>query len=234
MDFESHTFGVKIINGNITVELIESLGEVPKYQFMLSDKIINSYNGNTTYGIDIQQLTTQNHIEFYGWKLISLSFPGNWYGQCGLCQMEDLYGKQKSFLTTNQEWYHIKYKSMIEESIVRAKEFAEKNYSVDYNEIIETKSLFKISTKTSMFGMPAISVNASKLSLLPTGNKISMQGFTELISSTKQYIEDYQKVLATISDKRDERSISLINILKEHSKDIIKEYYSFEIKELSK
>lgn len=233
MDFESHTLGVKIEEGNISVELIESLKELSKYQFILSDKISHSYNGNTTYGIDIKQLTTQKCIEFFGWKLISLSFPGNWYGEVGLCVLEDLYGKQKRISSTIRAKYHIHYKSMIEESIETVRKFAEKNYSVDYSEIIEKESLLDIRKREDFFGVPIIVSYVADVLLLPVGNKISLKGFTKLISSTKQYIEDCQKVLSTISDKKDDRSILFVKSLKEHSTNVMKEYYSFEIEELS-
>lgn len=214
MDFESHTFGVKIAETNISLELIESLDELSKYQFMLSDKISYSYNANTTYKIDIQQLTTQEYIEFFGWKLISLSFPGNWYGQWGVWELEDLNGKRKSVHTTKQAWYCKNSKIMIKESIEKAKEFAENNYSVDYHNFLSDTSL------------------KANLPFLPESNKISLDTFACLISLTKQYIEDYKKVISSLSDKKDERCLLLTDKLKKHFSDILKEYYPFEIKDL--
>lgn len=213
MDFESHSFGVKVTDTTISVEIIESLAELSKYQFLLSDKIADSYNGNMTYGINIQQLTKQEHIEFFGWKVISFSFPGNWFGQWGVCVLEDLYGKQKTITTTNQAWYIKNYKAMLKESIEKAKEFAEGNYSVDY-------SNFYSYTGTD-FPFP------------PKDNQISFRDFSRLIPSTKKYIEDYQKILSTISDKKDERSILFLNTLNESFANLMKKYYPFEIKDFS-
>lgn len=213
MNFESHTFGVKIAETNISLELIESLDELSKYQFMLSDKISYSYNGNTTYKIDIQQLTTKEHIEFFGWKLISLSFPGNWYGQWGVWELEDLNGKRKSVHTTKQAWYFKNSKIMIKESIEKAKEFAESNYSVDYHDFLSN-----ISSKAN-------------LPFLPESNKISLDKFAHLISSSKQYIDDYQKILSAISKKEDKRNILFIKTLMESLKNLMKSYYPFEIED---
>lgn len=213
MDFESHSFGVKVTATNISVEIIESLAELSKYQFILSDRIADTYNGNIAYGINIQQLTTQEHIEFFGWKIISLGFPGNWYGQWGVCVLEDLFGKQKTIPTTKQALYILNYKVMIKESIETAKEFAEKNYSVDYSNFH--------------------SYTGADFPLPPTDNKISFSDFSRLIPSTKKYIEDYQKILSTISGNKDERSILFINTLNESFVNLMKKYYQFEIEDFT-
>ncbi|WP_299095146.1 hypothetical protein [uncultured Bacteroides sp.] len=233
MDFESHSFGVNVTETEISVELIKSLGELPKYQFVLSDKICSSYNANITYGIDILKLTTQEHIEFFGWKLISLSFPGNWYGQWGVCELEDLHGIRNKFTLTKQGCYYNQHLKMIRESIANTKEFAENNYSVDYNKLIKTKFLLNTAYKTTMWGVPSIETNYKEMvSVMPTGNKIPLKGFDKLIISTKQYIDDYKKVIASLSDKKDERCLLLTNKLKEHFSDILKKYYPFEIENL--
>lgn len=209
MEFKSHTFGVKIAENNISVELLESLEELSKYQFLLSDKITNNYNGNTTYGINIQQLTTKEYIEFFGWKLIYLSFQGNWFGQTGYWELEDLNGKRKSISVTNHQWYHQNSKEMIKESIINAKLFAENNYSVDYTNFLSDME--------------------RNSPLLPTNNKLSLKDFTRLISMTKEYIENYQKISANISNKNELRNISLIDKLNKSLTNYIKKYYQYEI-----
>lgn len=233
MDFESHTFGVKIVDDTITINLIDSLADLVKYQFVLSDKITYSYNGNTSYGINIQQLTTKEHIEFFGWKLIHLSFEGNWYGQVGIWELEDLYGKRIKIPASTQAWYYKDAESMIKESIEKAKEFAKKNYSVDYNEIIEKKSLLITEQATTYFGVPAKTFNGKDLFLLPIDNKISLKGFIKLISSTKQYLDDYQKILSTLTKNKDQRNALFINTLNESFINQIKKYYPYEIQNLS-
>lgn len=233
MDFESHSFGVKIAETDISVELIETMGEFSKYQFILSDKMSSSYNANTTYGIDILKLTTQENIEFFGWKLISLSFPGNWYGQWGVCELEDLYGMRNEIVATKQTWYHENRRELIEQSLDGAKKFAESNYSVDYFQLVDTVDLIVDRQKTTMFGVPSISIAGKHILLLPKANKICLKGFDKLITSTKQYIDNYKKVISSLSDKKDERSLLLIDKLKKHFSDILKKYYPFEIEDLS-
>lgn len=233
MDFESHTFGVKIVDDTITINLIDSLADLVKYQFVLSDKITYSYNGNTSYGINIQQLTTKEHIEFFGWKLIHLSFEGNWRGQVGVWELEDLYGKRKKISASAQARYSENSEAMIKESIEKAKEFAKNNYSVEYNEIIENESLLSIVHATTQFGVPSKEINGKDMLLLPKGNKISLKGFTKLISSTKQYLEDYQKILSTLTKNKDQRNALFINTLNESFINQIKKYYPYEIQDLS-
>ncbi|WP_298072873.1 hypothetical protein [uncultured Bacteroides sp.] len=212
MEFKPHFFGVQIIENNISVDLIapeELLKELPKYQFLLSDKIINDYNGNISYGINIQQLTSKEYIEFFGWKLISLKFLGNWYGQTGYWDLEDLNGIRKSISTTKHNWYHQNSKDMILESIISAKSFAQSNYSVAYTNFLD--SVEKHSPSPS------------------TNEKISLEKFISLISDTKKFIEDYQNVLATISDKNESRDISLIDELNKLLTNHIKMHYHYEI-----
>ena len=99
-------------------------------------KLLSAYNGNNKYSIDICQLREQEYIEFYGWKFISLSFPGNWYGETGVWELEDMYGERISISLTKQNRYATNRLQMIREATEGAKKFAENNLSVEYYNLV--------------------------------------------------------------------------------------------------
>ena len=213
-------FGVKILNDEIVVEDFGFSSVKNEFQFEFSDKLSFTYNGNDEYSIDITPLREQENIVFYDWKLISLRFPGNWYGQCGRWVMEDSCGERMEFVTTRQSFYIRNQKQMIKESLERAKKIANENLSVEYHKIISKKIVNVING--SFYGIPQTIVSFEECT--------SQKRFDNLRVLTGEFLQKYEKIMECLVDRNDERSCFLKDKLKEKAVELLREYNSFKIK----
>lgn len=239
-DFKSQTFGVKIQKTEVVVDSIASdfSEESSNYDFIISDMFISSRNGNDRYGTTIKWVTPQEDILFYGWKLISLSFPGNWYGQVGQWTMEDLFGERIVMSTTRQMGYsdNNNARRMIKESIEGAIRFAEEYHSVAYYEMItdEDATLLKSSRQESNFnGIITRGGYIRGGEFIYDRNTVRLRTFKELILATVEYIEKYEKVCKALSLGNDERTLKFMHNINRAFRKRIKENYSFGIVGLS-
>ena len=78
-NYKGKVFGVKRIQNFFAVEEANVFGDLTKYDFLLKDSCIYSYNGNHTYQAVIMAEACKEPI-FNGWRIENLVFPGNWYG----------------------------------------------------------------------------------------------------------------------------------------------------------
>lgn len=225
MNFEKCTFGVKVTENEILVETTNESLDNSRYDFLYSDRLSNSYNGNSTYSIDIEALKESEYIEFYGWKLIRLYFPGNWYGEYGTWEFEDMYGERIEKRVTRQNRYINSRQQMIKDAIAGAKKFAADNLSVEYHNIINTTSIYV--RKENFVQIPdfVISVRMPLEGLQYKLNDIQVV--------TTRFLEGYENVMNELSERYDERSCILKDKLMKKAVDLLNKYNSFDFECLS-
>ena len=93
---------------------------ISKYDFLLKDYLVKSYNGNDTYRINVMTEIGKEAI-INGWKLQNIELPGNWFGQSSYFNLIDKYGdiyKSKKSVLDNL-WYHYCPRKFINNSLKR-------------------------------------------------------------------------------------------------------------------
>lgn len=177
MAFKGNVLGIKIQNYFIAMEPVDQFGDLSKYDFIYSDYISENYNGNVSYASRLNsQKTNQNFIEINGWKLLSITFPGNWYGQWGICAIEDRFGKSTTVSVANQSDYKTNYMYMIRVSLERILQFTAENPCVDYLEVV------------------------NQCIQKPT-SKIKIEDLRNLVSSIEDYISKYQELIKKFTEE---------------------------------
>lgn len=139
MDFTEHTLGVKIQNNFVAIETCNPFGDLSKYDFIYTDFVSSNWNGNTCYGSKIKNLTNgQNYYLINGWKLLNLSFPGDWFGNNTRLELEDRFGKKITLYTSvDKAIYPNSFKHLIREGLLEAEKFTKENPCVDFKEIFD-------------------------------------------------------------------------------------------------
>lgn len=187
-DYKGKIFGVKRIQNFFAVEEANVFGDLTKYDFLLKDSCIYSYNGNHTYQAVIMTEACEEPI-FNGWKIENLVFPGNWYGNWSAFNLIDRFGeKYASKQFGKQQWYDKQTEVMLRETLLEVLKFTETHYSVKNDEVIKGFDV-------------------------PTGT-ISLQQYHDFNDKVSQYIEDYQKALTSLqSSGADEEKITQLKQL---------------------
>ena len=133
--------GVKIQGNIIAMEQCDLFANLSKYDMILQDRVTDSYNSNYCYRCDIKMVdSSKEFFEINGWKLNYISFGGNWYGQWGVCNIEDRYGKKYKIDGCSQQWYYQHFISMLTTCLYNFMSFAKTNICVDYIKLSETIS----------------------------------------------------------------------------------------------
>ena len=138
---DTHILGVKIQGNIIAMEQCDLFANLSKYDMILQDRVTDSYNSNYCYRCDIKIVdSSKEFFEINGWKLNYISFGGNWYGQWGVCNIEDRYGKKYKIDGCSQQWYYQHFISMLTTCLYNFMSFAKTNICVDYIKLSETIS----------------------------------------------------------------------------------------------
>lgn len=187
-DYKGKIFGVKRIQNFFAVEEANVFGDLTKYDFLLKDSCIYSYNGNHTYQALIMTEACNEPV-FNGWKIERLTFPGDWHGQMSVYHLIDRYGeKYTSKPFGMRQWYDKQTEIMIRETLLEVLKFTEAHYSVKNDEVIKGFDV-------------------------PTGT-ISLQQYHDFNDKVSLYIEDYQKALTLLqSSGADEEKIKQLKQL---------------------
>lgn len=167
MSFSEHTLGIKIQNKFVAIESCNPFGELSKYDFVYTDFVSSDRNHNTCYGSKITNIISgDNFFILNGWKLLSLSFPGDWFGNWTHLDLEDRFGKKiKHYVPVDKAVYADSYKHLIREGLLEAVRFTEDTPCVDYFEMLEG---FK-----------------------PIKGRLSIEEFHKLVESIDAYITKY-------------------------------------------
>lgn len=173
-NYKGKIFGVKRIQNFFAVEEANVFGDLAKYDFLLKDSCIYSYNGNHTYQAVVMTEACKEPI-FNGWKIENLVFPGNWYGNWSVYHLIDRNGeKYASEQFGKQQWYDKQPEIMLRETLLEILKFTETHYSVSNNEIIKGFDI-------------------------PTGT-ISLKQYQNFNERVALYIENYQKALTSLQE----------------------------------
>ena len=141
-NYKGKVFGVKRIQNFFAVEEANVFGDLAKYDFLLKDSCIYSYNGNHTYQAVVMTEACNEPI-FNGWKIENLVFPGNWYGNWSAYNLIDRNGeKYASKQFGKQQWYDKQPEIMLRETLLEVLKYTEKHYSVKNDEIIKGFDIF--------------------------------------------------------------------------------------------
>ncbi len=183
-------FGIKFNGRFVAVEETDQFADMTKYDYVVSDFVSNAYNGNISYGIKIVDVNGKGPIQINGWKLETFTFPGSWFGQSSHCYLVDSSGNRKDFCCENTpQWYSSNPVAMLRVSFEEFIEFAENNYSEEYNNIVEGKDLpwFKHSSK--------------------------VEEFKENLAKTWNYVSNYLEVLSELEESDAQNKEGLISKL---------------------
>lgn len=184
--------------------------DVGDSKFMIYNELSRDYNANVSYSMDIRPLTDQQYLEFNGWKLIEIKFPGDWFGQTGVITLEDTFGERQDFPVTRHARYKDNRANMLKMALDGAKRTAEENFSVEY-----WKFLNKNSRAWSSYHYQYGKCDIDKLK--------------QLTLCTQEYIEEYMSLKSKIVGSEDKRIPYFLNKAEEVFVDTLKEYYSFDI-----
>ena len=173
-NYKGKVFGVKRIQNFFAVEEANVFGDLTKYDFLLKDSCIYSYNGNHTYQAVVMTEACDEPI-FNGWKIENLVFPGNWYGNWSAYNLIDRNGeKYASKQFGKQQWYDKQPEVMLRETLLEVQKFTETHYSVRNDEVIKGFDI-------------------------PTGT-ISIKQYQDFNETVALYIENYQKALSSLQE----------------------------------
>lgn len=184
--------------------------DVGDSKFMIYNELSRDYNANVSYSMDIRPLTGQQYLEFNGWKLIEIKFPGDWFGQTGVVTLEDTFGERQDFPVTRHARYKDNRANMLKMALDGAKRTAEENFSVEY-----WKFLNKSSKAWSSYHY----------------GKYDIDKLKQLTLCTQEYIEEYMSLKSKITDSEDKRVLCFLNKIEETFVSTLKEYYSFDVNE---
>lgn len=189
MPFKSEKFGVIASEEVIKVRKIEPDDDTSGFDFIITDRLSNVYNGNYTYACDITPLKEKEYIEFYNWKLMGISIRGNWYGEWGYSNLLDFEGRKDDRCTDGKQTnYENEREAKIERTIIGARDFAKNNLVHGYYELIKKKDLYKIEVlRKTYFNLCEVSHR----------NLLSK----EIIERTNAYIEQYNKYMDCLKDE---------------------------------
>ena len=182
---------------------ILSTNDVQDSNFIICNELSSNYNGNVSYTMDIKPLTEQKYMDFNGWKLIELKFPGCWFGQTGYCTIEDPYGKRTDFAVTRQASYKDNRINMLKMALNRTQEIVDENFSIDYFDFINKyRSILSLS---------------------------NIDRVKNLLLTTQKYIEEYCMLKSRILESNNEKRYYYYQKIEESFMKNLKELYSFEI-----
>lgn len=218
MPFKSEKFGVIASEEVIKIKKIESNDNTSEFDFIITDKLSNIYNGNYTYAFDINPLREKEYIEFYNWKLIGISIRGNWYGDWGYSNLLDFEGRKYDRCTDGKQTnYENEREAKIERTIIGARDFAKNNLTHGYYELIAQKDLSKIEVlRKTYFNLYEVSHN--------------ILSKKEIIKRTKARIEQYNKYMNCLKDES-KRTLYMKSRLSSAMVDYLIQYSQFLEKE---
>lgn len=185
---------------------IISPDDVQDSKFIICNELSSEYNGNVSYSMDIKPLTEQKYMDFNGWKLIELRFPGCWFGQTGYCTLEDPYGVRGEFAVTRQASYKTNKMNMLKMALNRAQEIVDENFSMGYfNFLKKYRSSIKLS---------------------------NIEKVKDLLTTTKSYIEEYNDLKVKILTSNNDKKLLYFQKVEDSFIKNLSDYYSFEIEEV--
>lgn len=225
-------FGIKNQDPSVSVYPIYSNTDLLEYDFLLSVKKTTSYNGNKTFYMDIQPLKEQKNIKIYGWEIIDLRFPGNWFGQWGVCKMQDRYGKETEIVCKNQLHFNKEPEWLLLKTIKEITQYAKNNPFVLFIEFLENIDAFLEVSFTSNFNSPVKCVGYSKLA--PKNDEITFKGVEKWLNWLNEYINMYHNVLILLSEQKDERFDGFIEKLNNTFSDVMSKNTPFKKFDFSK
>lgn len=136
--YQERIFGVKLFESFVAVEETTLFEDITKYDFLLKDMMTSDYNGNYSYRVDVMGEIGKEAI-INGWKLESISLPGNWYGQnsyfCVTDKLGDSYRPKNPIM--KELWYDKQPVNIIRETLLAAMKFCQTHYSVKYSHVTE-------------------------------------------------------------------------------------------------
>ena len=180
-NYKGKIFGVKRIQNFFAVEEANVFGDLTKYDFILKDSCIYSYNGNHTYQAVVMTEACNDPV-FNGWKIENLVFPGNWYGNWSAFNLIDRFGeKYASKQFGKQQWYDKQPEVMLRETLLEVLKFTEQNHSVKFNEILAGFDV-------------------------PTG-AISFEKYQDFQKNVAHYINCYQEVMTILQKEQSSAEI---------------------------
>lgn len=182
---------------------ILSTNDVQDSKFIICNELSSNYNGNVSYTMDIKPLTEQKYMDFNGWKLINLRFPGCWFGQTGYCTLEDPYGKRGDFAVTRQASYKDNRNNMLKMALNRTQEIVDENFSLDYFDFIN-----KYRSVSSLSNIGRVK---------------------DLLLTTQKYIEEYSILRSRILESSSEKKNTYCKNIEESFIKKLKEFYSFDV-----
>lgn len=193
MPFESSKFAIAILGEDIKVEQISEDKDLSNFDFLIIEKSFTNDDGNKSYTFDIKPLKDDEYIEFYNWKILDLLISGNWYGEFGRCKMLDCFGKEERISLTGQTVYENNRKEMIEKTLIKARDLAKNNYSIEYYNFIMDND----------FNEPRLTPNWR-------GFINGRPPFTDVekIKRTQKRLEQYNQLVALFQDQS-KRTIAL-------------------------
>ena len=182
---------------------ILSTNDVQDSKFIICNELSSNYNGNVSYTMDIKPLTEQKYMDFSGWKLINLRFPGCWFGQTGYCTLEDAYGKRGDFAVTRQASYKDNRSNMLKMALNRIQEIVDENFSMEYYDFINRCR-----------SVPSLS-NVGRVK--------------DLLQTTQKYIEEYNMLRLRILESTNEKKNFYCKNVDESFIKNLKDFYSFDV-----
>lgn len=200
MNFQEHTLGVKIIGSYVAIEKANPFEDMSKYDFIYTDFLSSDWNGNYCYGSNIRVLNNQDYILINGWKLISLSFPGDWFGNTAHCELEDRFGNTIVIDGVGKAVYDSSYMHMVREALTKAFEFTKSTPCVEYKEILDGIELKR--------------------------EKLTIDDFHKLIEDVDNYISKYKKLKESFSE---EEAATYASTIKEAVSKNISKLFSLDI-----
>ena len=155
-------FGAKIREGFVAVEEADLFGDVSKYDFLLKDSLVRSYNRNDDYLVEVMTEIGKEAV-INGWKLQKIDLPGNWFGQRSYFYIEDKYGDvyRSKNPVLEEIWYDKQPVRVIRDTLLGALNFTKKNHSAKYARVTEgidipsacysIDDLYKFSTRVEKY-----------------------------------------------------------------------------------
>lgn len=182
---------------------ITSPNDVQDSKFIICNELSSNYNGNVSYSMDIKPLTEEKYMNFNGWKLIELKFPGCWFGQTGYSVLEDPYGVRGKFEVTRQASYKDNKMNMLKMALNRTQEFVDENFSIEYYDFIKKyRSVLSLS---------------------------NIERVKDLLQTTQKYIEEYSNLKSRILESTNEKKDSYLKNIEESFIKNLTDFYSFDI-----
>lgn len=222
------TLGVKVENCTVTVEQIDDSIDVSDFNFLFTFER-SELRGNESFIVNINPLSDKEELEFYGWKLKKLSFPGNWFGQIGVCVLEDKYGKQMRESVTNQFWVKEDYRKAVEKAVSGAVMFAKENPFLSYFDFFDLGGCPFLDLKRgTSFGFPTKSVGLSLSHLWPHDREITLKGLEVLIDWAAKRTKEYNEIMKRLEEE-DERYEPFKEKLKSNFYNDIEKWLNYKI-----